>query len=185
MTSSRSFSRSFSKFLPYTTPVCKQNPKFTSRAGLVILLTPFDMISSYLFGPKIPSFKSSNVYLFIVIDEFSRFPFAFPIKNITAKTIIRCLTNVFDILEIQGLSTNVVEDNWRCKILVFSAQKGEFPNPVHRRTTLKATGKTNVTLELSGRLLVAFWIPENFHRTTGKLLLAEASCSVRVLLCTS
>ena len=44
----------------------------------------------------------------------------------------------------------------------------ELPNPVQRRTTLKLTGKTNVKMQLSGKL---FWIPANFHNTTEKLYL--------------
>ena len=51
---------------------------------------------------------------------------------------------------------------------VFSSQKGDTPSTVHRCTNLKVTVKTNVPMELIGRLLAVFWIPVNFHRITKK-----------------
>ena len=39
--------------------------------------------------------KGPNPYILIVIDEFSRYPFAFPCKNLSAKTVIECLTSLF------------------------------------------------------------------------------------------
>ena len=38
-----------------------------------------------------------NNYMLTVIDEYSRFPFAFPCSNINAKTVIKCLTQLFSL----------------------------------------------------------------------------------------
>ena len=39
--------------------------------------------------------KSSNRYLLIVVDEFSRFPFAFPCKSMTSSTVMQRLNKLF------------------------------------------------------------------------------------------
>ena len=38
---------------------------------------------------------NSNNYMLAVIDEYSRFSFAFPCSNINAETVINCLTQLF------------------------------------------------------------------------------------------
>ena len=38
-----------------------------------------------------------NKYLFVVIDEYSRFPFAFPCRDKTTSTVIGCLDKLFAI----------------------------------------------------------------------------------------
>ena len=66
-------------------------------------LKPFDKISIDLVGPKIPSFNSGNVYLLTVLENISGFSFVLPITanttaNLTAYTIIRCLSHSLDVL---------------------------------------------------------------------------------------
>ena len=53
------------------------------------------------------------------MEEFCRFPFAFPINDTTAKNIIRCLLHLFDIFAIQDLSTQIVEDNYSRRSSMF------------------------------------------------------------------
>ena len=67
-------------------------PKFfkPNQSGHVIkALEPFDTIYTDLVGPEFSSFKSRNVYLRTLIVKFNQYPFAFNIRDITAKTIIR------------------------------------------------------------------------------------------------
>ena len=37
-----------------------------------------------------------------VVTEFSRFPFAFPCRNVSAKTVIQCLTQLFCLFGMPG-----------------------------------------------------------------------------------
>ena len=39
--------------------------------------------------------STSNKYLLVAIDEFSRFPFAIPCKDTSSKTVIQCLQSIF------------------------------------------------------------------------------------------
>ena len=41
--------------------------------------------------------SSRNRYLLVLIDEFSRFPFAFPCKDVSTRTVISCLTTLFSL----------------------------------------------------------------------------------------
>ena len=42
--------------------------------------------------------KGPQPYLFIVVNEFSRYPFAFPCKNMTSQTVTDCLSTLFCLL---------------------------------------------------------------------------------------
>ena len=97
-----------SKNLPFSTydvkklcascRICAElKPKFCSPSeGTLIKATqPFERISLDFKGPLVS--KSCNVYNLTVIDEFSRFPFAFPCPNITTKTVIICLDQLFSL----------------------------------------------------------------------------------------
>lgn len=60
---------------------------------LVQAMKPFDRLSIDFKGP-LPS-SSHNRYLLIMVDEYSRFPFAYPCQDLSADTVIKCLTSVF------------------------------------------------------------------------------------------
>ena len=46
------------------------------------------------FKGPLPS-SSKNKYILTVVDEFSRFPFAFPCSNMESRTVISCLMQIF------------------------------------------------------------------------------------------
>ena len=60
----------------------------------------FDRLSIDFKGP-LPS-ATQNKYILTVVDEYSRFPFAFPCKDMTSSTIINCLTQLFSLFGIPG-----------------------------------------------------------------------------------
>jgi len=64
-------------------------------AELVKALKPFDRISLDFKGP-LPS-RTLNRYLLVVVDEYSRFPFAYPCSDISASTVTRCLSSLFSL----------------------------------------------------------------------------------------
>ncbi|KRZ96807.1 Pro-Pol polyprotein [Trichinella sp. T8] len=94
------------KNLPYTMEeiqrmtnscrVCAElKPRFfKGDSGKLIKATaPFERLSIDFKGP-LPS-TSSNRYILTVVDEYSRFPFAFPCPDISTQTVIKCLTQLF------------------------------------------------------------------------------------------
>ena len=77
---------------------CAQlKPKFYSpcTSPLIKATQPFERLSMDFKGP-IPS-CTRNHYILTVIDEYSRFPFAFPCQDTTSSTVISRLTELFTI----------------------------------------------------------------------------------------
>jgi len=77
---------------------CQQiKPHFvrSNDAQFIKATQVFERLNLDFKGP-LPS-ASSNKYFLTVVDEYSRFPFAFPCSDMTAKTVIQCLTQLFSI----------------------------------------------------------------------------------------
>ena len=74
-------------------------PKFYKppQTPLIRALRPMDRMSIDFKGP-LPITKFGNRYLLIIVDEYSRFPFAFPCRDMTSLSVIRCLSQVFSLL---------------------------------------------------------------------------------------
>ena len=76
--------------------ICAQlKPKFfkPARSPLIRSLRPWERLSIDFVGPK-PS-SNNKRYLLTVVDEYSRYPFAFPLSDMTASKAIRCLESLF------------------------------------------------------------------------------------------
>lgn len=78
--------------------VCAEiKPKFfKNNPGHLIKATqPFERLNVDFKGP-VPS-TGRNRYFLTIIDEFSRFPFVFPCKDMSASTVIECFRHLFSI----------------------------------------------------------------------------------------
>ncbi|KAI5724684.1 hypothetical protein M8J77_015839 [Diaphorina citri] len=76
-------------------PVCAElKPQYYSHQGHLIKATyPFERLSVDFKGP-LPS-KTKNRYILTIIDEYSRFPFAFPCSDVSTNTVIKHLSHLF------------------------------------------------------------------------------------------
>lgn len=77
--------------------ICATNkPKFYKPApGQLINATrPWQTLSVDFVGPKPPT-SSGKRFILTVIDEFSRFPFAFALSDATATSVVSCLRTLF------------------------------------------------------------------------------------------
>lgn len=72
-------------------------PRFYKpKTGVLIKATqPFERLNLDFKGP-LPS-KTKNRYILTIVNEYSRFPFAFPCSDILAAAIIQCLCSLFAI----------------------------------------------------------------------------------------
>ena len=68
--------------------------------SLIKASSPLERVSMDFKGP-LPS-KSRNNYLLIIVDEYSRFPFAFPCANLNTSTVISCLESLFSFVGMPG-----------------------------------------------------------------------------------
>ncbi|XP_048577994.1 uncharacterized protein LOC125559879 [Nematostella vectensis] len=95
-----------SKNLPYSTDEVKKTcaacrtcaelkPQFyRPEASVLIKATqPMERLSIDFKGP-LPT-STHNPYMLTVVDEYSRFPFAFPCPNTHSSTVIKCLEQIF------------------------------------------------------------------------------------------
>lgn len=75
--------------------VCSEvKPRFFRHQGQLIKATqPFERLNIDFKGP-LPS-RSKNKYLLIVVDEFSRYPFAFPCADLSSATVVSKLREIF------------------------------------------------------------------------------------------
>ena len=72
---------------------------------LIKATQPMERLSVDFKGP-LPS-RSKHKYVLTVVDEYSRYPFAFPCSNVDAKTVIACLSQIFTLF---GACGNVHSD---------------------------------------------------------------------------
>ena len=80
------------------TTCAKIKPRFHNPGDtpLVRATAPFQRLSIDFKGP-LPLSPSSHRYLLTIVDEYSRFPFAFPCRDISSRCVITCLTELFSI----------------------------------------------------------------------------------------
>ena len=73
--------------------VTKKSPKKAPMVKRELVTVPFERVSVDLVGP-LPKSKGGFQYLFTYIDNTSRWPEAEPLRNITAKTVVRAFQNI-------------------------------------------------------------------------------------------
>ena len=85
---------------------CK--PRFIKPSGAKLIKStqPFERLSLDFKGP-LPS-RTHNKYILTVIDEYSRFPFAFACADTSTSTIIKCLLQLFAVF---GMPASIHSDN--------------------------------------------------------------------------
>jgi transposase InsO family protein len=86
---------------------CRLKPRFfkPEPQSLVKATAPFERLSIDFVGPK--QSTTNRRYLLTVIDEYSRFPFVYPCADITAKTVISKLKDLFSIF---GVPSSIHSD---------------------------------------------------------------------------
>jgi len=166
--------------------VCSDvKPPFHKPPGIPLIKAtqPLERLSLDFKGPL--SSSSKNKYILVVIDEFPRFPFAFPCANMESKTVIQSLTQLFSHF---AMCSCIHSDNaasfTSCEFLDFlhkfgiSVSRTSVYNPRGNGQTERYNGIvwSAVTAALKSR---------NLPVTQWETVLPDALHSVRSLLCTS
>ena len=78
-------------------PTCqKAGPAIVAKGPLnplPVIKESFNRISMDVFGP-LNRTKTNNKYIFVLMDYATKWPEAFALRNVTAETIVNCLTEV-------------------------------------------------------------------------------------------
>jgi len=164
---------------------CEVRPNFYKppAAPLIKATQPFERLSVDFKGP-LPS-ASKKRYILTIVDEFSRFPFAFPCVKIDSQTVINCFNELFALF---GMPSYIHSDQGPAfvsrELITYLHERGIACS---RTSTYNAPGNgqceryngiiwSSVKLALSSRNLpVEHW----------EAVLPDALHSIRSLLCTA
>ena len=75
----------------------EHKPQFHSpaQAHLIKATQPFERLNIDFRGPL--KSNNQNTYFLNIIDEYSRFPFVFPCKDVSSRSVIQCLCQLFSL----------------------------------------------------------------------------------------
>lgn len=150
---------------------------------LIKALAPFERLNIDFKGP-LPS-STKNKFLLSVIDEYSRYPFAFPLPDTSTENVIRCFLTIFSVF---GMPSYVHSDNGSslisAELKTFLLERGIATsrctryNPQGNGQVEKYNGVVWKAAQLalkSRKLPVTQW----------ELVLTDVLHSLRSLLCTA
>ena len=142
---------------------------------------PWERISIDFKGPV----EGKNSYVLFVVDEFSRYPFAFPCKNMSSSTVIQCLSQLFCLF---GLPSCVHSDRGSAFV---SRELKEYLNCRGVSTTTSTpyhpTGNAQCERinQTVWKTLLLLLKGHGQPTSSWEALLPEALHAVRSLLCTT
>ncbi|XP_047137877.1 uncharacterized protein LOC124814332 [Hydra vulgaris] len=166
--------------------ICKEiKPKYyrPNDVHLIKATQPFERISIDFKGP-LPS-STPKQYMLTIVGEYSRFPFAYPVKDMTTQTIINCLAELFSMF---GMPSYVYSD--RGSSLMSSELKHWFLSKgiaTSKTTLYNPTGNEQVE-RYNGIIWKAILLTlksRNMPVSSWKRVLPDALHATRSLLCTS
>ena len=164
---------------------CELKPRFFKppTAHLIHALCPFDRISVDFIGPK-PS-SSRNKYLLVMIDEYSRFPFAYPCSDMSAHTVINCFLELFSVF---GCPSSIHSDRgsqfMSREVSEFLSKHGvvmTHSTPYHPQGNGQCEKENGVIWKAIRLALHSRNLPER----QWEMVLNNALHSIRSLLCTA
>ncbi len=162
---------------------CKPQYYSPEPSHLIKATQPFERLNLDFKGP-LPSNNRCR-FMLTIIDEYSRFPFAFPCEDVSAQTVIRSLSTLFSVF---GMPTFIHTDRgsgfMSSELKNFLLQKGISSskttsyNPVGNGQIERLNGTLWKTITLA---LKTKGLPTNCWQE----LLLDALHSIRSLLCTA
>ena len=165
---------------------CK--PRFFNpsvRGHLIRATKPFERLNIDILGPKTPSATSGRRFLLVIVDEYSRFPFASTLKDITTESVIQSLKQLFSIFG----PPNFIHSDRGSQFLArdfdnFLAQHGIS----HSRTTPyspQANGQVERYNGVVWKSVRCILHSRNLPQSMWESVLPEALAANRALLCTA
>lgn len=185
-----------SKNLPFSTddvrricasckPCSEIKPKFYNLTDgkIIKAVRPMERLSIDFKGP-LPS-SSRNPYLLTIIDEYSRFPFAFACPNMHTTTVIKCLESVFGLCGMPNFIHSDRGTSFMSKDLKsYLLQKGVASSrttPYHSTGNAQCERYNGVIWSAIRLKLASSDLPDELWET----VLTDALHSIRSLLCTA
>lgn len=161
----------------------KPNYYKPDNPALIKSTQPLERISIDFKGP-LPS-VSKNKYILTIVDEYSRFPFAYPCKNIDTGTVKQCLSEFFALFGTPGYihsdrGRSFISENLR-EFLISQGIGSSFSaayNPRGNGQCERYNGTIWKTVQLALE-------NKKLDRSQWEIVLPEALHAIRSLLCTA
>jgi len=167
----------------YCKTCAEVKPRYFKRdfQSLVKAIRPWDRVSVDFKGPV----RGPQPYLLIIVDEYSRFPFVFPCKNMHSSTVIDCLSSLFCLF---GFPCSIHSDRGASFVsretLSFLTARGisfSTLSPYHPQGNGQCE-RINQTIWRTIKLILH---GKNLHEGQWEGVLPEALHAVRSLVCLS
>ena len=161
-------------------------PKFHqgSKGTLIRALAPFQRLAIDFKGP-LPVSKCGNQYLLTIIDEYSRFPFAFPCSDMKSSTVTNCFNQLFSVFGLPNMVHNDRAPDFLSEETVnYLHSKGVATSKTSRYNP-QGNGQVE---KLNGTLWKAIQVTlhsRNLKVSEWETVLPDALHSIRSLLCTA
>lgn len=137
--------------LPYSIEDVKPQFHVSLQAHLVKATQPFERLNIDFKGPL--KSTNRNTYFLNVIDEYSRFPFVFPCKDVSTQSVIECLCQLFSVF---GMPAYIHSDRGASfkseGLCQFLQSKGIIATSCTTPLTLHVMVKWRSAMEQCGRL---------------------------------
>ena len=151
---------------------------------LVKASRPFERLSLDIVGPKS---ATPNQYRFLltIIDEYSRFPFAFPLRQISSANVINCLRQLFSLFGTPAFmhtdrGTQFMSQEFQSFCLSAGISLSRT-TPYHPQGNGQCERYNGVICKSISCLLHA----RNLPTSHWEFVLPDALAAIRTLLCTS
>ena len=143
---------------------------------------PFKRLSINFKGP-LPS--KVHPFLLTIIDEYSRFPLAYPVKDVSTPTVIKCLGNLFSIFGIPGY----VHSDHGSSFMSEELKRWLFEKAIPSSQTTPSNPQGNGQVEryngIIWKSVLLALKSRNLPITKWERVLPDALHSTRSLLCTA
>ena len=161
------------------------NPKTGKVAHLIKDTQPFESLNVDFKGPCPFTQQYRNECILMIVDEYSKFPFAFPSKNVSARSTISHLRNLFLIFGIPSfIYSDCGSGFMSAELKVFLPEKGIATSC----TISHKPGGNGLVEHINGTIWKAIAMAlksQQLPMTAWQKVLGDASNSVRSLLYTA
>ena len=160
-------------------------PKFPKSQGTLIkAISPFQCFNVDFKGP-LPTSRNGNSYLLTIIDEYSCFPFAYPCKDMTSRTILNCFKHLFSIF---GMLDMVHSDRGPNFLSTETTNYLHSKGIATSRTSQYNPGCNGQVEKFNGTLWKGIHVTlhsRKMESSEWETILPDAPHSIRSLLCTA
>ena len=164
---------------------CKPRYFCPSNEHLIKATHAFERLNIDILGPKTPAKSSGHRFLLVVVDEFSRFTFAFAIRDITTSTILSCLQQLFSLFGTPSFihsdrGSQFMAEEFNKQLMIWGIS--------HSRTTPynpTCNGQTERYNGVLWKSIQCILHARKLHQNMWESVLSEALAAMRTLICTA